>query len=121
MAGDAGGGEGALRDFIEHRLSSFGQFEDAMWMDEPWLFHSRISAAMNLKLLNPREVVAAAEQAYRAGKVPLASAEGFIRQILGWREYVRGFIGTICRATSASTRWEQRRNSPSFIGRENVK
>lgn len=41
-----------------------------MWMDEPWLFHSRISAAMNLKLLNPREVVAAAEQAYRAGKVP---------------------------------------------------
>ena len=81
---------GALRDFIEHRLSSFGKFEDAMWMDEPWLFHSRISAAMNLKLLNPREVVAAAEQAYRAGKVPLASAEGFIRQILGWREYVRG-------------------------------
>ncbi|MCX6951823.1 MAG: cryptochrome/photolyase family protein [Verrucomicrobia bacterium] len=79
-----------LQDFIEHRLPNFGQFQDAMWTEEPWLFHSRISAAMNLKLLNPREVVAAAEQAYRAGKVHLASAEGFIRQILGWREYVRG-------------------------------
>lgn len=79
-----------LRDFVEHRLPRFGQFQDAMWTEEPWLFHSRISAALNLKLLNPREVVAAAEAAYREGKVHLASAEGFIRQILGWREYVRG-------------------------------
>jgi len=79
-----------LADFIEHRLARFGQFQDAMWTAEPWLYHSRISAALNLKLLNPREVVPAAERAYREGRATLASAEGFIRQILGWREYVRG-------------------------------
>ena len=61
-----------------------------MWPGEPWLYHAHLSAALNLKLLNPREVVAAAEAAYRAGRAPLASVEGFVRQILGWREYVRG-------------------------------
>jgi len=54
------------------------------------LYHSRLSAAMNLKLLNPRDAVSVAEKAYREGGAPLASVEGFIRQILGWREYVRG-------------------------------
>jgi len=80
----------ALADFIAHRLGRFGEFQDAMWTVQPWLYHSRLAAAMNLKLLDPREVVQAAEQAYRQGKAPLASVEGFIRQILGWREYVRG-------------------------------
>ncbi|MDI1318811.1 MAG: cryptochrome/photolyase family protein [bacterium] len=83
-------GRAALQDFIAHRLRDFGTYQDALWTDEPWLYHSRLSAAMNLKLLDPREVLAAAEQAYRSGAVPLAAAEGFIRQILGWREYVRG-------------------------------
>ena len=54
------------------------------------LFHSLLSFSLNTKMLNPREVIAAAQQAWQAGKAPLASAEGFIRQILGWREYVRG-------------------------------
>jgi len=83
-------GRHALADFIEHRLSRFGEFQDAMWTDEPWLYHARISAAMNLKLLAPRVVVAAAVAAYRSGQAPLAAVEGFVRQILGWREYVRG-------------------------------
>jgi deoxyribodipyrimidine photolyase-related protein len=80
----------ALEDFIARRLPLFGDHQDAMWSGEPYLFHARISAALNLKLLNPREVIAAAEHAYRSNAAPLAAVEGFIRQILGWREYVRG-------------------------------
>jgi len=79
----------ALEDFITHRLADFGDYQDAMWTQEPWLFHSRLSAVMNLKLLDPRQVIAAAEKAYHTGHAPLAAVEGFIRQILGWREYVR--------------------------------
>lgn len=79
-----------LQDFIDHRLARFGEYQDAMWTEEPWLYHSRLSAAMNLKLLDPREVIEAACAAYHAESLPLASVEGFVRQILGWREYVRG-------------------------------
>lgn len=80
----------ALQDFIDHRLCAFGPFEDAVWDSEPLLYHSRLSAAMNLKLLNPREVIDAAIAAYHAKRAPIASVEGFVRQIIGWREYVRG-------------------------------
>ncbi len=80
----------ALEDFVENRLPYFGLFQDAMWTDEPWLYHARLSSAMNLKLLDPREVCAAAEAAYERKAAPLAAVEGFIRQVLGWREYVRG-------------------------------
>jgi deoxyribodipyrimidine photolyase-related protein len=80
----------ALEDFVRHRLPSFGDYQDAMWKDERFLYHSRLSHALNLHLLNPREVVDAALEGYQQGSVPLNAAEGFVRQILGWREYVRG-------------------------------
>ena len=79
-----------LRDFIRHRLADFGAYQDAMWGDETFLNHSRLSAALNLKLLDPRECVDAAIKAYNDGDAPLNSVEGFVRQLLGWREFVRG-------------------------------
>lgn len=85
-----GQAEQALADFIEHRLPLFGRYQDAMWSDQPWLYHGRLSAAMNLKLLSPRSAVEAAIQAHRAGRAPIEAVEGFVRQIIGWREYVRG-------------------------------
>ncbi len=78
----------ALEHFIEHRLASFGPYEDAMLAADPWMAHSALSVPLNLGLLEPIEVAERVEQAYRQGQVPLASAEGFIRQIIGWRDYV---------------------------------
>lgn len=78
----------ALRRFVEHRLTTFGPYEDAVLADDPFMSHSLLSAALNLGLLDPAECVDRAESAWRAGDAPLNSVEGFIRQIAGWREYV---------------------------------
>lgn len=80
----------ALSDFIEHRLPQFGPHEDAMWTQLEFGWHSLLSSSLNLKLINPLEVVQAAERAYHAKGLDLASVEGFIRQVLGWREFMRG-------------------------------
>lgn len=78
----------ALSHFLAHRLDAFGPYEDAVLADDPWMSHSLLSAPLNLGLLDPVEVAHAAEDAYRAGTARLASVEGFIRQIVGWRDYV---------------------------------
>ena len=80
-----------LDAFIAHALPHFGDYQDAISSQGWRLFHSLLSFALNVKMLNPREVVQASEAAWCNGLVPLAAAEGFIRQVLGWREYVRGF------------------------------
>lgn len=76
--------------FLDFGLAAFGDFQDAMAEGEPFLFHSRISAALNIGLLDVRQLCADVDNAYRQGRVPLNAAEGYIRQLIGWREYVRG-------------------------------
>lgn len=79
-----------LERFVTERLPEFGPYEDALVFGAPDLLHSSLSSLINIGLLHPLEVVRRAERAYRDGLIPIASAEGFIRQILGWREYIRG-------------------------------
>jgi len=80
----------ALDYFVDYRLQSFGLYQDAMWKETPFGWHSVISSSLNLKLLNPREVVGKVLGAFQKNRLDLATVEGFIRQIIGWREFVRG-------------------------------
>ena len=80
----------ALDYFVTHALERFGDYQDAMLKGEPFLYHSLLSAYLNAGLLGWREIVTAVEQAYYNGNAPLNAVEGYIRQIIGWREYVRG-------------------------------
>jgi deoxyribodipyrimidine photolyase-related protein len=104
-----------LEAFVANALPFFGDFQDAMSGSSWRLFHSLISFALNTKMLNPREVVARVERAWRAGLVPLASAEGFIRQILGWREYVRGVYWARMPGYEQSNYFEHSRPLPSWF------
>ncbi|MFT6427795.1 MAG: deoxyribodipyrimidine photolyase-related protein, partial [Brevundimonas sp.] len=82
--------EASLKHFLKDVLPSFGDWQDAMAENQPWMWHGLISTSINLGLLDPLDVCKRAEAVYRAGKAPMNAVEGFIRQILGWREFVRG-------------------------------
>jgi len=105
----------ALEDFVGRRFPGFGLHQDQMAAGEPFLFHALVSTSLNLGLLLPWEVCAAAEAAYRAGHVPLAAAEGFVRQVLGWREYVRGVYWLRMPGYRALNALEASRPLPGFF------
>ena len=104
-----------LADFVQYRLPHFGQYQDAMWEGEVWLYHSHVSSSLNLKLLRPREVIAAAETAYHQGLAPLPAVEGFVRQVLGWREYVRGIYWTEMPGYLEQNAMQAQANLPGFF------
>jgi deoxyribodipyrimidine photolyase-related protein len=110
----------AWRDFLGHHLCRFGDYQDAMWTGRPWLHHSLVASSLNLKLLSPRDVVAEAEAAWRNGAAPLAAVEGFIRQILGWREYVRGIYWTGMPGYLEGNAWNAREELPGFFWNGNT-
>jgi len=104
----------ALDDFITHGLPNFGDYQDAMKIGAPFLFHSLLAPALNLGLLSPREVCQAAEAAWRSGAAPPNAVEGFIRQILGWREYVRGVYWTLMPNYADQNALQATRGLPGF-------
>jgi deoxyribodipyrimidine photolyase-related protein len=108
-----------LDNFIVNKLAGFGDHQDAMWEEadktkSPYLWHSLLSTSLNLKLLNPREVIAAAVTAYQKNQLPLASVEGFIRQILGWREFIRGVYWLDMPQMAEANHYKHERALPSW-------
>lgn len=104
-----------LTTFIKERLPTFGDYQDAMIEGEPWMFHSHISYYLNTGLLLPLECAQAAEQAYQKGDAPLNAVEGFIRQIIGWREYVRGIYWLKMPEYKHSNFLDAKRKLPEFF------
>jgi deoxyribodipyrimidine photolyase-related protein len=90
FATDAAGAERVLEHFLKTALPFFGDYQDAMLAEDPFLHHALISGYLNLGLLDPLDVCRRAEAEWGAGRAPLNAVEGFIRQIIGWREFVRG-------------------------------
>ena len=107
--------------FIEQRLSHFGDYQDAMIEGEPWMYHSHISFYLNCGLLLPIECVKTAEDSYHRGKSPLNAVEGFIRQIIGWREYVRGIYWHKMPEYAEENYFKATRKLPDFYWEANTK
>ncbi|WP_339613641.1 cryptochrome/photolyase family protein [uncultured Rubinisphaera sp.] len=104
-----------LNHFIKEHLPNFGNYEDAMWTDETTLYHSQLSACLNLKLLNPRDCVDRALKAWQNDEAPLNSVEGFIRQILGWREFVRCVYWSKMPKYESLNHFETKHDVPQFF------
>jgi deoxyribodipyrimidine photolyase-related protein len=106
---------GQLDAFVEHALPHFGDYQDALSSRAARLFHSLLSFALNVKMLSPAEVIARVEAEGRAGRAPLAAVEGYIRQILGWREYVRGVYWARMPGYDASNTFGHERPLPDWF------
>ncbi|AZQ66079.1 cryptochrome/photolyase family protein [Silicimonas algicola] len=104
----------ALSHFIKHALAPFGDYQDAMLSNDDFLSHSLLSIYLNAGLLDPIEVCEAAEQAWKDGAAPLNAVEGFIRQIIGWREYMRGIYWREGPEYDARNALSHRRKLPEF-------
>jgi deoxyribodipyrimidine photolyase-related protein len=105
----------ALTHFITQCLPDFGDYQDAMKSGEDFLFHALVSPYLNIGLLDPREVCEAALVAYEDEKAPLAAVEGFVRQVIGWREYIRGFYWLRMPGYERSNYLEAKRPLPDFF------
>jgi deoxyribodipyrimidine photolyase-related protein len=105
----------ALDDFITYVLPNFGAYQDAMKGGAPFMYHSLLAPALNIGLLNPQEVCRAAETAWRKQAAPLNAVEGFIRQILGWREYVRGVYWSLMPSYAETNTLSASRPLPDFF------
>jgi len=104
-----------LHEFVQERLPLFGTYQDAMTQNEAWMYHSHVSFYLNTGMLLPKEVLDAAQAAYEKGDAPINSVEGFIRQVLGWREYVRGFYWHLMPDYKSQNFLEAKRALPAFF------
>jgi deoxyribodipyrimidine photolyase-related protein len=109
-----------LKDFLTHRLGHFGDYQDAISAREPYLFHSLLSPLLNIGLLTPQQVLEATLAFAKEHPVPLNSLEGFVRQVLGWREYVRAVYLLAGEQQRAGNFWKHHRDLPGAFYTANI-
>lgn len=101
-----------LQDFLEHRFSKFGDFEDAIEEGESWLWHSILTPCLNIGLLTPRQVIDASTQYAQSHDIPINSLEGFVRQVIGWREFIRATYEDVGVQMRNGNHWNHQRSIP---------